>query len=104
MCSFLCTGVSWRLLLTINSECRVFVTHTHTHTQSGRDKAVSAGLRRPYLRVIGIEVESGGPGRASGAPLTPVEEEELRQLAARPDVYETIAKSIAPSIYGSLGE
>ena len=64
---------------------------------------MSAGLRRPYLRVVGIEVDSGGPGRASGAPLTPAEEEELRQLAARPDVYETVAKSIAPSIYGSLG-
>lgn len=29
------------------------------------------------------------------------EEEEFRQLAASPDVYEKIAKSIAPSIYGS---
>ena len=75
----------------------------HTHIQTSRDKAVSAGLRRPYLRVVGIEVDSGGPGRASGAPLTPAEEEELRQLAARPDIYETVAKSIAPSIYGSLG-
>lgn len=72
--------------------------------QSGRDKATSAGLRRPYLRVVGFEVDSEGPGRASGVPLTPAEEEELRQLASRPDIYETIAKSIAPSIYGSLGE
>ena len=71
--------------------------------QSGRDKATSAGLRRPYLRVVGFEVDSEGPGRASGVPLTPSEEEELRQLASRPDIYETIAKSIAPSIYGSLG-
>ena len=71
--------------------------------QSGRDKATSAGLRRPYLRVVGFEVDSEGPGRASGVPLTPSEEEELRQLASRPDIYETVAKSIAPSIYGSLG-
>ena len=71
--------------------------------QSGRDKASSAGLRRPYLRVVGFEVDSEGPGRASGVPLTPAEEEELRQLASRSDIFETIAKSIAPSIYGSLG-
>ena len=71
--------------------------------QSGRDKATSAGLRRPYLRVVGFDVDSEGPGRASGVPLTPSEEEELRQLASRPDIYETVAKSIAPSIYGSLG-
>ncbi len=78
--------------------------HPPTYTQASQDRAASAGLRRPYLRVVGIEVDSGGPGRAGGAPLTPVEEEELRQLAARPDIYDTIAKSIAPSIYGSLGE
>lgn len=53
--------------------------------------------------MIGFDVDSEGPGRASGVPLTPSEEEELRQLASRPDIYETVAKSIAPSIYGSLG-
>ncbi len=72
--------------------------------QNSRDKAASAGLRRPYLRVVGIEMDSDGPGRVCGAPLTPAEEEEFRQLAAKPDVYETIARSIAPSIYGSVGE
>ena len=45
-----------------------------------------------------------GPGRVGGAPITPAEEEELRQLASRTDVYDVIAKSIAPSIYGSMGE
>lgn len=49
-------------------------------------------------------MDSEGPGRASSVPLTPGEEEELRRLASRPDIYETIAKSIAPSIYGSLGK
>ena len=53
---------------------------------------------------MGFEVDSEGPGRASSVPLTPGEEEELRRLASRPDIYETIAKSIAPSIYGSLGK
>ena len=75
-----------------------------SHLQSGRDKAVSAGLRRPYLRVVGFEIDSEGPGRASSVPLTPQEEEELRQITARSDIYDTIAKSISPSIYGSTGE
>ena len=68
-------------------------------------------------------MDSGGPGRASGQPLTPGEEDELRRLAAQPDIYEVVARSgllhtrrelrvcqcqlppprsIAPSIYGSL--
>lgn len=76
---------------------------TFKSSKSSRgEKATSAGLRRPYLRVVGIEVESEGPGRAGSAPLTPQEEEELRRLAARPDIYDVIAKSIAPSIYGSI--
>ena len=54
--------------------------------------------------MVGIEIDSGGAGRASRAPLSPAEEEELRLLAARPDIYDVIARSIAPSIYGSLGK
>jgi DNA replication licensing factor MCM5 len=68
----------------------------------GRDQ-LSVGIRRPYLRVVGISVESEGPGRSSDAPVTPQEEVKFRSLAAQPDVYETIANSIAPSIYGSKG-
>lgn len=32
--------------------------------------------------------------------MTPQEEEEFRRLAALPNVYEVISKSIAPSIFG----
>ena len=49
-------------------------------------------------------METEGPGRASQMSLTPMEEEHLRQIAARPNIHEVIAKSIAPSIYGGLGE
>lgn len=41
------------------------------------------------------------PGHSFSGSVTPQEEEELRGLAAMPNIYETIAKSIAPSIYGS---
>ncbi|XP_014666063.1 PREDICTED: DNA replication licensing factor mcm5-A-like [Priapulus caudatus] len=65
-----------------------------------KDKA-TVGIRSPYLRVVGIEVETAGLGRSAGSPVTADEEEEFRRLAASPGVYETIARSIAPSIYGS---
>ncbi|XP_061436243.1 DNA replication licensing factor MCM5 [Lethenteron reissneri] len=65
----------------------------------GRDRA-GAGIRNPYLRVVGITVDTDGAGRSMGIALNPQEEEEIRQLAASPSVYETIARSIAPSIYG----
>lgn len=61
----------------------------------------SAGVRAPYMRVIGIDVETDGTGRASrDLRFTPEEEEEFRRLAARPDVHSVIAQSIAPSIFG----
>ena len=38
-------------------------------------------------------MDSGGPGRASGQPLTPGEDDEFRRLAAQPDIYEVVARS-----------
>merc|ERR550534_2467914 len=56
----------------------------------------------PYLRVVGLQVETEGAGRtSSNLTFTQEDEESFRRLASQPDVYETVAKSIAPSIYGS---
>lgn len=68
--------------------------------KNSREK-VNIGIRQPYLRVLGIQVDTEGSGRSSTiSTLTPAEEEEFRHLAANPQIYETIAKSIAPSIFG----
>lgn len=40
-------------------------------------------------------------GRGATGSVSPQEEEELRALAASPNVYESLARSVAPSIYGS---
>ena len=58
------------------------------------------GVRTGYLRVVGIQVDMMGAGRSSNAPITSDEEELFRRLAATPNIYERIARSIAPSIYG----
>merc|ERR1719175_454303 len=56
----------------------------------------------PYLRVVGIQVETEGSGRtSSNLTFTQEDEESFRRLAAKPGVHDTIAKSIAPSIFGS---
>ena len=61
----------------------------------------AVGVRAPYLRVIGIEVETEGAGRASrDLRFTPEEEEEFRRMAAKPDIHNIIARSIAPAIFG----
>merc|ERR1719150_540892 len=62
----------------------------------------AVGVRMPYLRVVGLQVETEGSGRSSAnLAFTQEDEESFRRLAAKPGVHETIAKSIAPSIFGS---
>ena len=62
----------------------------------------AVGVRLPYLRVVGLQVETKGSGRtSSNLTFTQEDEESFRRLAAQPGVYDTIAKSIAPSIFGS---
>merc|ERR1719295_182726 len=69
----------------------------------GRGKEKGAvGVKMPYLRVVGLAIDTEGAGRVSGnTVITAEEEESFRMLAQKPDVYETVAKSIAPSIFGS---
>ncbi|XP_076060472.1 minichromosome maintenance 5 [Oratosquilla oratoria] len=67
----------------------------------GARERVDVGIRAPYLRVAGIQVDQEGKGYTSGIGITPQEEEQFRRLAQSPNVYERIARSIAPSIYGS---
>ncbi|KIR59749.1 minichromosome maintenance protein 5 (cell division control protein 46) [Cryptococcus bacillisporus CA1873] len=58
-------------------------------------------LRQPYLRVLGIELDSSAA--SSGLRVfTPEEEEEFQQLARSDGLYERFANSVAPSIYGNL--
>ena len=53
----------------------------------------NVGVRAPYMRVIGIEVETDGTGRTSrDLRFTPEEEEEFRRMAARPDIHDVIAR------------
>merc|ERR1711962_500700 len=64
-----------------------------------RDK-VAVGIRQPYLRVIGIQVDEQGRGYSSGVTISAADEEKFREVAQDPKAYERIAKSIAPSIFG----
>ncbi|XP_065508827.1 DNA replication licensing factor MCM5 isoform X2 [Caloenas nicobarica] len=70
-------------------------------SKNRRRDNVGVGIRSAYIRVVGIQVDVEGSGHSFTGSVTPQEEEELRHLAAMPNVYETITKSIAPSIYGS---
>ncbi|KAG1149935.1 hypothetical protein G6F37_002182 [Rhizopus arrhizus] len=60
----------------------------------------TAAVRTPYIRVVGLEVDQHNNGR--GKPhFTDAEEEEYIRMSRQPDVYETLASSLAPSIFGN---
>ncbi|TRY62701.1 hypothetical protein TCAL_00323 [Tigriopus californicus] len=71
-------------------------------TSNKRSDKSAVGVRAPYLRVVGIEVDTEGSGRTSrDLRFTHEEEEEFRRLAAKHNVLDIFAESIAPSIFGS---
>ncbi|XP_012275934.1 DNA replication licensing factor Mcm5 [Orussus abietinus] len=67
----------------------------------GREKPL-VGVRAPYIRVVGISIDGQNTGSGMNPPVTTEEEDMFRQLGADPDIYNRIAKSIAPSIFGAL--
>lgn len=66
----------------------------------GKERSI-VGVRAPYMRVIGMQVDQGGAGKATSLPVTSEEEDLFRRLAASTNIYERISESIAPSIFGS---
>ncbi|XP_058812269.1 DNA replication licensing factor Mcm5 [Topomyia yanbarensis] len=69
--------------------------------QDGREKAI-VGVRAPYMRVIGITVDTEGVGAVSRFNnITTEEESKFRKMAANPNIYDSLTASLAPSIFGS---
>lgn len=70
--------------------------------KDSREKAI-VGVRAPYMRIVGITCDTEGAGAISRYNnISSEEEETFRRLAASPNVYERIAESLAPSIFGSV--
>jgi len=66
---------------------------------SGKSRmgSVLSPVKIPYLRVLGLQVETDGTGRV-GSTYSPQEEEDMQRLARDPLIYEKLARSIAPQI------
>lgn len=69
-------------------------------------KKTNRSVEHSYLRALSVGVETTGSTRSVGGGslgVSPEEEGEFRELAATPDsgIYEIVARSIAPGIFGS---
>ncbi|CAO3689732.1 unnamed protein product [Umbelopsis ramanniana] len=66
----------------------------------GTKSTGAVAVRTPYIRVVGLQIDQHNNGR--GKPVfTDAEEEEYIRMARQPNLYETFATSIAPSIFGN---
>ncbi|ORY76848.1 MCM-domain-containing protein [Leucosporidium creatinivorum] len=80
---------------------RVIATGIYSTFQAGKSKRdTPVALRTPYLRVLGLELDTDGTGRGS-RNFTAEEEEEFGAMARGENFYERFAESIAPSIFGN---
>ncbi|KAG8689131.1 minichromosome maintenance protein 5 [Ceratobasidium sp. 423] len=80
---------------------------TYQAAKGRRDTASAPALRSAYLRICGLDTSTsgspgGGGGGAFGAQFTAADEVAFRALARTEGLYEKFARSVAPSIYGSL--
>ncbi|KAF9229538.1 MCM-domain-containing protein [Gyrodon lividus] len=86
---------------------RIIATGIYSTFNSAKNKSAGpAALRQPYLRLVHIELSSPSAGGAASNPFgvqfSPEEEDEFGEMARSEGFYERFAKSVAPSIYGSL--
>ncbi|KAF9481040.1 ATP dependent DNA helicase [Pholiota conissans] len=85
---------------------RVIASGIYSQFQSSKNKSAgTAALRQPYLRLVHLELMSpagAGGSNPFGAQFTPQQEEEFGEMSRSEGFYERFAKSVAPSIFGSL--
>ncbi|KAL2722328.1 DNA replication licensing factor Mcm5-like [Vespula squamosa] len=75
---------------------------SRTGERGNRKEKALIGVRAPYIRVVGIFVDGENTGSGVQSCITSEEEDLFRRLAADSNLYERIAKSIAPSIFGAM--
>lgn len=68
--------------------------------RDGKERAIT-GVRSAYMRVVGIQIDTEGRGAIGCGIVSAEEENAFRRLAASSNVYERLASSIAPSIFGA---
>lgn len=82
------------------SRCTVMGIFSIYQAKGGKKEAAVA-IRNPYLRAVGINTDVDQTAKGN-AVFSEEEEQEFLELSRRPDLYDALARSIAPSIYGNL--
>lgn len=81
------------------SRCTVMGIFSIYQAKGGKKEAAVA-IRNPYLRAVGINTDLDQTAKGNSV-FSEEEEQEFLELSRRPDLYEALSRSIAPSIYGN---
>ncbi|KAJ5765155.1 hypothetical protein N7520_004714 [Penicillium odoratum] len=81
------------------SRCTVMGIFSIYQAKGGKKEAAVA-IRNPYLRAVGLNTDVDQTAKGNSV-FSEEEEQEFLELSRRPDLYEAMARSIAPSIYGN---
>ncbi|EMR64377.1 minichromosome maintenance protein 5 [Eutypa lata] len=83
------------------SRCTVMgIFSIYQNKGSKNNSGGAVAIRTPYLRAVGIQTDMDSTAKGSSM-FSEEEEQEFMELSRRPDLYNAIADSIAPSIYGN---
>ncbi|KAF2177498.1 DNA replication licensing factor mcm5 [Zopfia rhizophila CBS 207.26] len=82
------------------SRCTVMGVFSIYQQKGSKSQNGAVALRNPYLRAVGIQTDVDHTAKGN-AVFTEEEEQEFLEMSRRPDLYETFANCIAPSIYGN---
>ncbi|KAJ5148584.1 hypothetical protein N7448_000162 [Penicillium atrosanguineum] len=81
------------------SRCTVMGIFSIYQAKGGKKEAAVA-IRNPYLRAVGLNTDMDQTAKGNSV-FSEEEEQEFLELSRRPDLYDALARSIAPSIYGN---
>mmetsp|Transcript_46743 Transcript_46743/g.91975 ORF Transcript_46743/g.91975 Transcript_46743/m.91975 type:complete len:733 (+) Transcript_46743:31-2229(+) len=73
---------------------------TYEAKQNNNKEVNDVGIRIPYIRILGIQQENEANDMMQGK-FNPEDEEEMINISKMPNLYQSIAESMAPAIMGS---
>jgi DNA replication licensing factor MCM5 len=83
------------------SRCTVMGIFSIYQSKGSKGPASAVAIRNPYIRLVGIQADVDHTAKGS-AIFSEEEEQEFLEFSRKPNLYEMIVNSIAPSIYGNV--
>lgn len=82
------------------SRCTVMGVFSIYQSKGAKGPGSAVAIRNPYIRLVGIQ-SSADHAAKGNTMFSEIEEQEFLEMSRDPNLYEKLARSIGPSIYGN---